>query len=109
MRNLEIQYRVKNSCFDPLIFCAPGFRANLPAGQGHRVAHKFTVGQTVDLTRTIMRPSAPGKYEIRRLMPASDIDPSNPSYRVKNVGESYERVVRESEIVLTDGPKPTFS
>ena len=32
-----------------------------------------------------------------------------PSYRVKNVGESYERVVRESEIVLTDGPKPAFS
>jgi hypothetical protein len=42
-------------------------------------------------------------------MPASDVDPSNPSYRVKNVGESYERVVRESEIVLTDGPKPAFS
>ena len=62
------------------------------------MTHKFTVGQTVDLTRTILRPSAPGAYEIRRLLPASDGDPSNPSYRVKNIGESYERVIRESDI-----------
>ena len=73
------------------------------------MTHKFTVGQTVDLTRTMLRPSAPGKYEIKRLMPASDVDPDNPSYRVKNIGESYERVVRESDIVLPDGSNAVFS
>jgi hypothetical protein len=67
------------------------------------VTHKFTVGQTVDLTRTVLRPTAPGEYKIQRLMPASDGDPSNPSYRVKNIGENYERVVRESEITGRSG------
>ena len=73
------------------------------------MTHKFAVGQTVDLARTILRPSAPGEYEIRRLMPASDADPQNPSYRIKNIGETYERVVRESEITLRSGRSPFFT
>lgn len=67
------------------------------------MTHKFTVGQTVDLTRTILRPTAPGEYKIQRLMPPSDSDPTNPSYRVKNIGENYERVVRESDITARSG------
>jgi hypothetical protein len=73
------------------------------------MTHKFTVGQTVDLTRTVLRPTAPGDYEIRRLMPVSDGDPSNPSYRVKNIGETHERVVRESEITLKGDARSAFS
>jgi hypothetical protein len=65
------------------------------------MAHKFTIGQTVDLTRTILRPASAGEYEIRHLMPASDSDPENPIYRVKNIDEKHERVVRESEITLS--------
>ena len=42
-------------------------------------------------------------------MPASDSDPKNPSYRVKNIGETYERVVRESEMTLWNATAPVFS
>jgi hypothetical protein len=44
------------------------------------------------------------EYEIRRLVPASDSDPGDPRYRVKSIGESYERVVRESEITRSRRP-----
>ena len=65
------------------------------------MAHKFAIGQAVDLISTVLRPVAAGEYEIRRLMPASDSDPENPYYRVKNLGETHERVVRESDITLS--------
>ena len=71
--------------------------------------HKFSIGQAVDLTPTILRPAAAGDYEIRRLMPVSDGDPKNPSYRVKNIVEKHERVVRESEITLSTRPKSVFA
>jgi hypothetical protein len=65
------------------------------------MAHKFMVGQAVDLTPTTIRLAATGDYEIRRLIPAPDSDPENPCYRVKNIEEKYERIVRESEITLS--------
>jgi hypothetical protein len=71
--------------------------------------HKFRIGQAVDLTPTILRPAATGDYEIRRLLPMSDGDPRNPSYRVKNIVEKHERVVRESEITLSTRPNSLFS
>jgi len=64
------------------------------------MTHKFMVGQTVAITREILRPTAAGKFEILHLMPAADGDPENPSYRVKHTSETHERVVRESEITL---------
>jgi hypothetical protein len=73
------------------------------------MTHKFMVGQAVDLVRTILRPAAAGEYEIRRLMPAPDVDPENPCYRVKSIGEKHERVVRESEISLSERPECLFS
>jgi len=73
------------------------------------MTHKFTIGQTVDITRTILRPAATGAYEIRRLMPASDGDPENPYYRVKSIGEKHERVVRESEMTLSKRPESIFA
>jgi hypothetical protein len=68
---------------------------------GHPMTHKFTIGQVVDLQRTVLRPASPGEYEIRQLMPAGDSDPEDPRYRVKNTREKHERVVRESEISLS--------
>ena len=42
-------------------------------------------------------------------MPVSDGDPQDPSYRVKNVVEKYERVVRQSEISLSQqGQNPVL-
>ena len=73
------------------------------------MTHRFTIGQSVDLASTARQPAAAGKYEIRRLMPASDSDPANPCYRVKNIGEKHERLVRESEITLSRQPEPIFS
>ena len=71
--------------------------------------HKFSIGQAVDLTPTTLRPAATGDYEIRRLMPMSDGDPRNPSYRIKNIVEKHERVVRENEITLSTRAKSIFS
>ena len=71
--------------------------------------HKFTIGQAVDLTPTTLRPAATGDYEILRLMPLSDGDPKNPSYRIKNTVEKHERVVLENEITLSTRSKPVFA
>jgi hypothetical protein len=63
--------------------------------------HKFKIGQTVELEPSVLRPSAPGGYKIRHLVPSSDRDPGDPCYRIKNVAEKYERVVPESAITLS--------
>jgi hypothetical protein len=47
-----------------------------------------------------LRPSAPGLYKIRFLIPASDRNPGDPSYRIKSNVENYERVAFESELTL---------
>jgi hypothetical protein len=65
------------------------------------VAHKFNIGQTVELAPRLLRSSAPGPYEIRHLVPASDRDPGDPCYRIKSITEKHERVVRESDLTLS--------
>jgi len=62
------------------------------------VPHKFSVGQTVDLIPRILRAAAGGQYEVRQLMPASDRDAGDPSYRIKSIDEKHERVVFESDL-----------
>ena len=42
-------------------------------------------------------------------MPMSDGDPQNPSYRIKNIVEKHERVVRESDITLSTRSKSIFA
>lgn len=71
--------------------------------------HKFSIGQAVDLIPTTLRFAATGDYEILRLMPLSDGDPRNPTYRVKSIVEKHERAVRESEITLSTRTKSVFS
>ena len=72
-------------------------------GKDNCVIHKFEIGQIVDLVPMRLQAAAVGKYEIRQLMPASDIDSESPRYRVKSVAEKHERVVLESELSPTMG------
>jgi hypothetical protein len=65
------------------------------------VAHKFNIGQTVELAPRLLRSSAPGPYEIRHLVPASDRDPGDPCYRIKSITEKHERVAPESDLALS--------
>src|SRR5258708_37001032 len=66
--------------------------------EGYLVAHKFSVGQSVDLVPRILRAAAPGQYEVRQLMPQSDRDTGDPSYRIKSIDEKHERAVFESDL-----------
>ena len=65
------------------------------------MAHKFKIGQIVDLDRNVLRSLAPGPYEIRHLIPSSDRDPNDPIYRIKSTAEKHERVAPESELTLS--------
>jgi hypothetical protein len=60
--------------------------------------HKFKVGQTVDLIPSTFRSAARGHYEIVSLRPP---DGDSPQYRIKSKSESHERVVAESDLILT--------
>jgi hypothetical protein len=64
------------------------------------MAHKFIIGQIVELEPRMLRSSAPGPYEIRHLVPASDRVPDDPCYRIKSIAEKYERVAPESDLTL---------
>lgn len=66
------------------------------------MAHKFNIGQFVELKPRVLRSSALGPYEIRHLVPASDRDPGDPCYRIKNIAEKHERVAPESELTLSE-------
>jgi hypothetical protein len=73
------------------------------------LAHKFKIGQTVDLMPKMLRAAAVGEYEIRQLMPAPDADTGNPSYRVKSTAERHDRIVPESELTLSTRVNTAFS
>jgi hypothetical protein len=59
-------------------------------------SHKFQVGQTVFYTSSpISRPGATGTYQVVRLLPS---DGDDYQYRIKNPGEAFERVAKESQL-----------
>jgi hypothetical protein len=60
--------------------------------------HKFKVGQTVDLIHSTFRSAAKGTYQIVSLRPVED---GNTQYRIKSKSEAHERVVSESDLILT--------
>ena len=61
-------------------------------------SHKYRVGQTVFYTSSpISRPGATGSYEVVRLLPS---DGDDYQYRIKNPGEAFERVAKESQLEL---------
>jgi hypothetical protein len=60
--------------------------------------HKYRVGQTVFYTSSpVSRPGASGSYEVVRLLPS---DGDDYQYRIKNPGEAFERVAKESQLDL---------
>jgi hypothetical protein len=65
------------------------------------MAHKFKIGQLVDLEPSVLRSLALGPYEIRHLIPPSDRNPGDPCYRMKSIAEKHERVASESELTLS--------
>jgi hypothetical protein len=60
--------------------------------------HKYRVGQAVNLIPSTARSAASGRYEIIALRPANG---ANPQYRIKSKSESHERVVSESDLILS--------
>jgi hypothetical protein len=58
-------------------------------------AHKFKLGDLVELARTSRLHAAPGPFEIVRLLPAID---DGPQYRIRGKGERHERMVNESDL-----------
>jgi hypothetical protein len=59
-------------------------------------AHKFHVGQNVFYTSSpISRPGASGAYQVVKLLPS---DGEDFQYRIKNAGEAFERVAKESQL-----------
>jgi hypothetical protein len=62
------------------------------------LTHKFKIGQTVDLIPSTFRSAAKGNYEIVSLRPSEG---GNPQYRIKSRSEPHERVVSESDLILT--------
>lgn len=60
-------------------------------------AHKFKVGQTVDLIPSTFRSAAKGAYEIVSLRPPEN---GNLQYRIRSKSESHERVVNEGDLIL---------
>jgi hypothetical protein len=67
------------------------------AALGHSLqTHKFHVGQAVFYTSSpITRPGASGSYKVVRLLPS---DGEDYQYRIKNPGEAFERVAKESQL-----------
>jgi hypothetical protein len=60
--------------------------------------HKYHVGQTVSYTSSpISRPGASGGYMVVKLLPS---DGDDYQYRIKNAGEAFERVAKESQLEL---------
>ena len=59
-------------------------------------AHKYTLGQTVSYTPGMFgRNNGSGTYRVVRLLP---YDGGEFQYRIKSLGETYERVARESQL-----------
>jgi hypothetical protein len=59
-------------------------------------AHKYQVGETVYYTSpTFGRAAASGSYTVVKLLPSEGDDYQ---YRIKNSGEAFERVAKESQL-----------
>ena len=61
--------------------------------------HKFPVGTLVFFTASnVARPAASGTYEVIRLLPTEGDDCQ---YRIKSSTEAFERVAKESQLVVS--------
>lgn len=67
-------------------------------GRASLASHKFRVGQLVALAPGKRGLPASGRaYSIVRLVPPQD---GQNQYRIKSVGETFERMAKESELEL---------
>lgn len=67
--------------------------------------HHFSSDEVVTLIPDLfLRHAAPGRYKIVAQMPDRDGDHM---YRIKSPLEEYERVVKESALVKSDGQLPS--
>lgn len=72
---------------------------------GLAMHHKFKVGQLVDYNPgRIGMPASSWHYKILRLLPAEG---SDPLYRIKSAGETFERVAKERELAARERLSPT--
>ncbi|MDB5602687.1 MAG: hypothetical protein JWN71_4731 [Xanthobacteraceae bacterium] len=61
-----------------------------------KAQHKYQLGQAVQFTSSpVSRPGADGSYKIVKLLPS---DGDDYQYRIKNPGEAFERVAKESQL-----------
>jgi hypothetical protein len=58
-------------------------------------AHKFHVGEIVQLSPSTIRNVPGGSYTVAKQLPASS---GEFEYRIKSMNEPHERVVRESNL-----------
>ncbi len=59
-------------------------------------SHKYTIGQTVRYTAgPFSRLSATGSFKVIKLLP---LEGDEHQYRIKNSGEAFERVAKESQL-----------
>jgi len=64
--------------------------------------HKFTVGQEVSFLPSAMDFNVPrGTYRIVRQLP---LEAGGFQYRVKNVSDGHERIIRESQLAAGTSP-----
>lgn len=83
---------------NPTVTVAAAMAHQLPVRTAVLRAHKFRVGQTVLYTSSpITRPGASGTYKVVKLLPS---DGDDYQYRIKNPGEAFERVAKESQLEL---------
>jgi hypothetical protein len=68
--------------------------------------HKFSVGQAVEILRTVLRLKTVGAYQICALVPAEEQNPQEPRYRIRSIAEKFERIVPESDLNLSRSSKP---
>jgi len=60
------------------------------------MVHRFKIGQLVDYSPGKLALAASSRgYKIVRLLPAES---GQPQYRIKGIAESFERMVKESEL-----------
>jgi hypothetical protein len=67
-------------------------------GDGRRrvlKTHKYSIGQTVRYTAGPARFGASGSFKVVKLLPS---DGDEQQYRIKSVGEAFERVAKESQL-----------
>jgi hypothetical protein len=64
--------------------------------------HRFRVGQTVDFNPSPRNgvPASAREYKILKLLP---YEGGERTYRIKTIAETFERVAKESELMLASG------